>query len=176
MLNDHLINKKSTIFIFILTSMFSILILGCVPGKDRTPSGLGQKEREIVQKQLLDLQNSVEVISFIENDCSTCPQALAFYDEIAIIQNKVTHKSVSLDKNAEDARAYNISRAPAVVIQKGKDLGIRFYGIPSGHEFSTFIETIKRVSEHNPNVSATGVAALLALKVPINIKIFVTPT
>jgi len=48
------------------------------------------------------------------------------------------------------AEKYGIDKIPAIAILRGgdepKDYGIRFYGIPSGYEFTSLIEDIMMVS------------------------------
>ena len=40
-----------------------------------------------------------------------------------------------------------IEKAPAIAILGEKDYGLRFYGIPSGYEFSTLLHGIQRAAD-----------------------------
>ncbi|OLZ08092.1 hypothetical protein [Sulfobacillus thermosulfidooxidans] len=58
----------------------------------------------------------------------------------------------------------------------GNPTGIRFVGIPSGHEFGAFLEDIKAVSTHQVALSDKAKEALAQIKEPVHIQVFTTPT
>jgi alkyl hydroperoxide reductase subunit AhpF len=62
------------------------------------------------------------------------------------------------------------------VIVGEKDYGIRFYGIPSGYEFSSLIEGIVAVGGRQPNLSKKTLSEIQGLNQPVHIQVFVTPT
>lgn len=57
-----------------------------------------------------------------------------------------------------------------------KDLGIRFLGVPSGHEFSTFINDLLIVSKRDSGLDPKTRAFLKQLDSPVQLQVFVTPT
>ncbi len=59
---------------------------------------------------------------------------------------------------------------------QGKETGIRFIGIPSGHEFGAFLEDLKAVSTHQSGLSEKAKQALDAISHPVHIQVFTTPT
>lgn len=59
----------------------------------------------------------------------------------------------------------------------GQFTGVRYLGIPSGHEFGPFIETLLEVSQGaEPGLTADASTWLQALKDPLHLQVFVTPT
>jgi alkyl hydroperoxide reductase subunit AhpF len=58
----------------------------------------------------------------------------------------------------------------------GNATGIRFIGIPSGHEFGAFLEDIKAVSTHEVALSDQAKEALSQITHPVHIQVFTTPT
>lgn len=58
----------------------------------------------------------------------------------------------------------------------GSRTGIRFVGLPSGHEFGTLLEAIKSVSTHTTGLSAAAEASLAEIQKPVHIQVFTTPT
>jgi len=62
------------------------------------------------------------------------------------------------------------------VVMGDVDYGIRFYGIPSGYEFTTLVEDVIDVSQRKANLSAESLDKIAAVQVPIHIQVFVTPT
>ncbi len=56
------------------------------------------------------------------------------------------------------------------------DYGIRMFGIPSGYEFGTFLETLRAVSRGQTDLRPDTTEALARLTVPVHIQVYVTPT
>jgi alkyl hydroperoxide reductase subunit AhpF len=57
-----------------------------------------------------------------------------------------------------------------------RDYGIRFFGIPSGYEFSNLIDSIIVASTGVAALSDATKASLAALAGDVHIKVFSTPT
>ncbi|MEW6568358.1 MAG: hypothetical protein AB1449_09385 [Chloroflexota bacterium] len=78
------------------------------------------------------------------------------------------------------AEAYGIDKIPALAIRRDgprpKDIGIRFYGIPSGYEFGTLIEDILMLSRRDPGLEPETLGELSRLTSLVHIQVFVTPT
>lgn len=58
----------------------------------------------------------------------------------------------------------------------GQRTGVRFVGLPSGHEFGAFLEAIKAVSTNTPNLSQYAMETLARIQSPLHIQVFTTPT
>ncbi|HPC25705.1 MAG TPA: thioredoxin family protein, partial [Fervidobacterium sp.] len=55
--------------------------------------------------------------------------------------------------------------------------GVRFYGVPSGHEFGTLIQDIVLFGKNaKPQLSQETIEQLSKLDKPVKISVFVTPT
>jgi len=65
---------------------------------------------------------------------------------------------------------------PAIVVEGARDYGIRFYGVPTGYEFSNLIDAIIVASTGEPALSDDTKASLAALAGDVDIKVFSTPT
>ncbi|RMG27296.1 MAG: glutaredoxin, partial [Methanobacteriota archaeon] len=76
----------------------------------------------------------------------------------------------------EVAEKYGIDKIPATIIMGDKDYGIRFYGIPSGYEFSTLLEDIIMVSHRDSGLSPKTREKIAAIDTPLHFQVFVTPT
>ncbi len=57
-----------------------------------------------------------------------------------------------------------------------KDYGLRFFGIPSGYEYSSLIEAILDVSKGKTGLNQKTKDALKTIDKDIHIQVFVTPT
>jgi hypothetical protein len=151
-----------------------VLVVGCGRKEAGGPVGLNQKEREFVRERLAGMRDNVELVSFTGEGCKTCDDTEALFDAIASVQPKVVRATHDLEDPA--AASLGVTLAPVVILKKGDLTRLRYFGTPSGYEFSPFVETIDRLSRGEVNVSAASVKALAALKAPVTMKIFVTPS
>jgi glutaredoxin-like protein len=74
------------------------------------------------------------------------------------------------------AQAHGIDKIPATAVLGASDYGIRFFGIPSGYEYTSLIEAIIDVSKGTSALSTRTKEALATLEQDAHIQIFVTPT
>ena len=75
-------------------------------------------------------------------------------EEVAALSDKVSVEVYDLVKDKAIADSLGIDKVPAVAVVGKKDYGIRMFGIPSGYEFGSLIESIKLVSEGESGLSA----------------------
>jgi alkyl hydroperoxide reductase subunit AhpF len=101
-------------------------------------------------------------------------------EELAELSDKITLEVYDFVDDKEVAEQYNIDKIPATVVMKGgdgaKDYNIRYFGIPSGYEFSSLIEDIMMVSAEDSGLSETTKEYLASLSEPVHLQVFVTPT
>ena len=130
-----------------------------------------------VTEMLADLTSDVQLVIFTsENGCEYCKEIVQLAKEIAATSSKLTTEVYDFDTASDKAAAYNITMAPAMVIVGKRDYGLRYYGIPSGHEFSTLLYGIQRASQGEPDLDPQTLSYLSELTEPVNIQVFVTPT
>ncbi|MCL4542161.1 MAG: thioredoxin family protein [Deltaproteobacteria bacterium] len=139
---------------------------------------LSEQDSEFLKKDFENkLKNNVKIIFFkSENACLYCNEIKNILAEVSGLSGKITLEEYDFDKDKEKAEQYSIKRTPGIVIEGEKDYGVRFYGIPAGHEFMTLIYGIINVSAKNTNLSEKTVEKLKEITKPYNIQVFVTPT
>ena len=138
---------------------------------------LQARDRKAVEKEFTKLQDPVKLIMFTqEMECQFCQQTRELVEEVAALSDKLTAEVYDFVKDQEKTLQYNINKIPAVVIEGKKDHGIRFFGIPSGYEFTTLLHDIISVSTGESGLSDKTKAALTAITTPMHIQVFVTPT
>jgi glutaredoxin-like protein len=143
-------------------------------------------------KELFDaqLKGPVEVLFFgskNEEKCPYCNDTRQLVEEVVDISDKL-HLSVNdLDENAQTAQTYHVDKTPTLVIaaREGEgssngdaltDYGVRYIGLPSGHEFSSLIHSLVLVSGRDSGLNPQTRQFLQELKKPIHLQVFVTPT
>jgi alkyl hydroperoxide reductase subunit AhpF len=142
---------------------------------------------EGIHKQLSEifktLKKPVVLLFFSDkNDpCETCEQVSQLLEEVSSTSNMIGVKQFSIEDDPKVVEKYGIDKTPAIVLCTKEeetliDQHIHFYGIPSGMEFETFIQTILMVSKNETDLEKETVAFLQALKKPVHLQVFVTPT
>jgi len=135
-----------------------------------------------IQEVFSSLVNPVEILLFTtEKDCEYCGDTRELMEEVCGLSDNLSLRVVDIDKDAELAKQYHIERSPSIALLADVDgaridNGIRFSGIPAGHEFSAFIHSIISVSRQEPGISQETQAFLDSLQTPVHLEIFTTPT
>ncbi|QVK17494.1 thioredoxin family protein [Mycoplasmatota bacterium] len=136
---------------------------------------------EEITKQLLELFNNlvndVTIALFTkEGECPTCEETRGYMQEIEALSDKIHLKEYDINKDQELARSYHVEMVPSIVLLNDKEeyLGIKFNGIPAGHEINSFIPTILEVSGNVSNLPDKIQKRIDNITKPTNIKVFIT--
>ena len=125
-----------------------------------------------------NLKDDVNLLFFAkEDDCEYCGDTEEILLEVTALDEKVNfEKHVLGSKKAEE---FKVDKAPAIIFlnEEGKDLGVHFYGIPSGYEFTSLIEDILDASNKSRiDFSKKIKKAVQAIDFDVSLQVFVTPT
>ena len=139
-----------------------------------------------VVKQIEDafapMKEAVELLYFGKKDnCEYCADTKQLLGELAPLSDKVSLAVYDIDDDADVAEKFNVDKAPGIVIaakdgETVSDFGIRYAGIPSGHEFTSLIQDILLVSGRDSGLSQDMRDFLKDLDEPVLMQVFVTPT
>lgn len=142
---------------------------------------LKEKDRQHLMKEFETLQHPVKILVFTqEMECQYCQETRLIAEEIAGLSPKISLEIYDFVADQQMVAQYSIDKIPAVVLMQGgetpKDYGIRYYGIPSGYEFSSLIGDILMISARESGLSPETKAQLAKLTQPLHLQVFVTPT
>ena len=138
---------------------------------------LDEKLKEQVREALGELANPVKLVMFTQEfECQFCRETRQLVEELAGVHEDVTAEIRDFVGDKDEVERYGIDKIPAIAVVGEKDYGIRLYGIPSGYEFSSLIESIRLVSSGTPELSADGLKFIQELDEPVHIQVYVTPT
>ncbi|MBN1390713.1 MAG: thioredoxin family protein [Candidatus Thermoplasmatota archaeon] len=138
--------------------------------------------KEHVKEALGEMKGPVHVMVFTAEDgCMACKETLSIVEEISALSERITVKHLDMEKDRKLAEKYGVDKTPAIVIMRGTEqkyeyLGIRFFGIPAGYEFTSLLDAILTVSKGSIGISEEGQKFLRGLTKDIHIQVFVTPT
>ena len=138
---------------------------------------LNDEVREETGKFLGDLTDPVKLVMFTqEANCQFCAETRELMEEIAELSELVTAEIYDFEQDKEKADELGIDKIPAVAVIGAEDYGVRFFGIPSGYEFTSILHAIKAVAAGKPELSEEALQALSELTQPVHLQVFVTPT
>ncbi|MGD9091323.1 MAG: thioredoxin family protein [Anaerolineales bacterium] len=143
---------------------------------------LGEEVIVQVQEVFNGLVEPVEVLFFGQkDDCEYCDDTLQLAQELVDLSDILSLSIYDLDDDAEIAEKYNVDKAPGLVlaaVEGGEivDYGVRFAGIPSGHEFSSLVHDLTLISTRDSGLGEETRRYLAGLTEPLLLQVFVTPT
>jgi alkyl hydroperoxide reductase subunit AhpF len=135
-----------------------------------------------VKEAFGQLHQPVEVLFFGQDTgCDYCEDTLQLVQEVTSLSDKLSLSIYDLERDAEIARQYNVDKAPGLVLvgrDDGQvvDYGIRYAGIPAGHEFSALIHDLLLVSGRDSGLEPMTRDFLKGLSSPVLLQVFTTPT
>lgn len=145
---------------------------------------LSKDVREQVRSLLAErLQDEVTLTYFTQlpsklvipgrRECEYCTETQQLYEELTGLSDKLKLVVHDITKEPSDIGPTDV---PLTVLS-GHNRGVlRYWGIPSGYEFSTLLEDIIALSTGETSLSEKTKEALAGLEEDIHLQVFVTPT
>jgi len=109
-------------------------------------------------------------------ECLFCRETRAMLEEVRALSDKIELVVYDFLGDREKTAEYKIDKIPATAVMGKEDYGIRFFGIPSGYEYTSLVETIVDVSKGKTSLSQKTKDALKAIESDVHIQVYVTPT
>jgi glutaredoxin-like protein len=138
---------------------------------------LTNDDKQYIIKLFENLQDTVKLIMFTQElECQYCRETQQLLEEVAALSDKIDLQIYNFQIDKEFAEKYHIDKIPATILEGSEDYGIRFYGIPSGYEFSSLLEDIVDVSKNDSGLTDDSKKMLAGIQKPMHLQVFVTPT
>lgn len=138
---------------------------------------LTEKDQQFVKNLFENIKDDVKLTMFTQElECQYCRETRQILEEVAELSDKISLSVYNFQTDKEIVEKYKIDKIPATVIEGKKDYGIRYYGIPSGYEFSSLLEDIVDVSTDESGFSQEAKDMLNTIDKPLHLQVFVTPT
>lgn len=140
---------------------------------------ISEQVRQVFDAQL---KEPVEVLFFGQKSgCDTCADTLQLLQEVADISPQLTITPYDIEDHADVAAQYRVDKTPGLVLvaregDQRVDYGVRYAGIPAGHEFSSLIHDLILISGRDSGLDAQTRSALSQLTEPVHLQVFVTPS
>ena len=138
---------------------------------------LQEKDKEHIVKMFENLDKEITLSFFTQEiECQYCRDTHEILEELSALSNKIKLNVYDFVADKEAVDRYQVDKIPATVVEGERDYGIRFYGIPSGYEFSSLLEDIVDVSKADSGLNEGSKALLKQIDKPMHLQVFVTPT
>jgi len=138
---------------------------------------LNEEIRQEVSKILADLPGPVRLVMFTQEfECEYCTETRQLVEEVAELSDRITAEIYDFQADRTKAEELGIDKIPAIAVIGAQDYGVRFYGIPSGYEFASFLHAIQSVAAGKPELSDATLRVVAGIQKPVHIQVFVTPT
>jgi len=139
---------------------------------------ISDEDKDYLRKEFKEkLTGNVKLVMFTqEHECRFCMETREIVETLASLSDKIEAKVYHFVHDKEKADEYRVDKIPAILIIGEKDYGIRFYGIPSGYEFTTLIQDIIEVSKGETTLGEESKKKIVDIDETMHIQVFVTPT
>ncbi|MFW6138376.1 MAG: protein disulfide oxidoreductase [Spirochaetota bacterium] len=139
---------------------------------------LDQNTAQKAGQMLEQLRDAVNLVVFTQEvECSFCQQNTGLVKDVSELSERISYEVHDFANDRDAVEAFGVDKIPAIcVVSEKKDYGVRFYGVPSGYEFTSFLEAIKAVSTGQHRLSRESREKISLLQKPVHIQVFVTPT
>lgn len=127
-------------------------------------------------------QNSVKIVSIL-NDSELSQNIKNFLTEISNISDKIDLKTYKLGENPELERDISLNFSPTIAIldSSNKFRGVKFSGLPSGHELNSFILALYNIAGPGQELSENiknkikGINRKTTLKIAVSLSCSLCP-
>jgi glutaredoxin-like protein len=132
---------------------------------------------EQVKQELADLAGPARLLVFTQEfECEFCAETRQLVEEVAQLSDQLTVEVYNFVTDKEKAEELGVDKIPAIAIIGAEDYGVRFYGIPSGYEFTSLLHAIRAVTAGKSELSEEAMQVLAEVTDPVHMQVFVTPT
>lgn len=124
-----------------------------------------------------DMPQNLTIALFVDSKgCSTCDETKSYMEEVVALSDKIHLEVLDPVIHVDRANAYGIQMVPSLVLldHEGNYHGVKFNGIPAGHEINSFIPALLETSGLVSDIPEPLKSQIEAIDKPINIKVFVT--
>ncbi len=142
---------------------------------------LSDDDKKALQEEFGKITRKINIHFFSSmesEECPLCNETKKILDEVTELSNFLNVTEYDINTDPDSKLKFNVEVVPAIILtlEDGKDLGIRWYGIPAGHEFMTLVGALIDIGTDNIDIPDWALEKIKEINKPVDIKVFVTPT
>ncbi len=138
---------------------------------------LNEEVQGQIKEFLSRMKNPITMVLFTKEDpCETCKETRQLLSEVAPLNDRITVIEKDINKDKTDAEKYGITLTPSFVVldEQGDYLGVKFNGIPAGHEINSFLNALIHMSGVELGLDEATIEKIRQIDKKVDIKVFVT--
>jgi len=145
-----------------------------------------EKDRKFLQEKFeKELTGEVNLLFFTQREsrlaipgveCPTCQDTRQLLEEVVALSPKLHLEIYDFVADEVKRQEYGVREIPAILFDGSTGGRLRFYGLPSGYEFSSLIDALVAVSQGEPGLAPETTQALAQINQDVHLQVFVTPT
>lgn len=138
---------------------------------------LNEEVSSQIKDFLSNMVNPITMVLFTDKGvCNTCKETRQLLNEVSQLNDKITLIEKDMNEDSDDAKKYGITMTPSfVMLDENNDyLGVKFNGIPAGHEINSFLSAILHMSGVDLGLDEATIKKIKAIDKKVDIKVFVT--
>ena len=138
---------------------------------------LNEDVRKQLTEILTEMKDPVYVKVYVDSlKCDTCTETHQLIQEMSGLNEKINYELVETDGDKSIGAEYGIKMYPSIVVldKDQEDKGVRFVGIPAGHEINSLLAALIDMSGKPLDLDEKTIEAIKAIDTETNIKVFVT--
>lgn len=130
-----------------------------------------EENKEQIKEIFDHLENKVRIEIFDQNEET---DMVEFAQELCSLSDKLSCSYYG--QESDRVKELGIERMPGLNLtaEDGKDLGVRFSGIPAGHEINSFISALLEIGGIGQELPEEFEERILQIEDPLKINVFVT--
>ena len=134
-----------------------------------------------LKKELEQIKTDLHLHFFSSKNqqiCQLCEQTREILTEVQGLSDKIKLIEHDFEADPETAKKYSVEKLPAIILTKtdNVDMGIRWFGIPAGHEFMSLVFALIDVGSGNIEIPDWAIDKIKEINKPVHLQVFVTPT
>jgi len=139
---------------------------------------LTDSEAQQVKEMLACLSSDVHISLYAQKlDCPSCPQTEMIFSELESLSDRLRVERLNPLTDRKRAETDGVAEVPAIIISDGTHSRVRFYGAPSGFEFTSLLTTIVDTGTDEATLEENTIDYLRErLDSDLDIMVFVTPS
>jgi len=137
---------------------------------------IDEKTKDNAREMLARIDDTVKVYLYsTEDHCLYCNETIELAKIVCDLNDFVELEECSCELDDERSKRHGVDKHPAIIVE-GKNKGkIRFFGVPSGYEFTSFIRSLL-AANGKIELSEETIKKVKGFTKPVHMQVFVTPT
>lgn len=138
---------------------------------------LNEEVTNQIKEFLMQMKDEITFVLFTDKGkCETCKETRSLLNEVKQLNNKISVIEKDIVENKDEAALYEVKLTPSFVILDKDSVykGVKFNGIPAGHEINSFLSAIIDMSGVEYQLGDEIIERLQKIDKEVNIKVFVT--